>query len=79
MMHALRVMVVLLGLGGGLLLGAGCAERQPQFIDSDTSIERPARPVSEEEGLSDRIGEVGVVLLVVAIAVGVILIPILLL
>jgi hypothetical protein len=75
-----RLTVLLLALCGALFLGTGCAsrQRQPADIDDDRSIERPAVPMSEETDLVDRIGEVGVVLLVVGVAVGLILIPILL-
>lgn len=77
----LREMLVLAMLGGVLLFGAGCATHQ-RYVDpavDRTSVERPARPIEEEESLSDRIGEVGVVLLVVLVTVGGILLPILLL
>ena len=79
--HApVRLAFLLLALCGALCFGTGCASRQRQAaeIDDDRSIERPAVPLSEEEGLADRIGEVGVVLLVVGVAIGLILIPILL-
>jgi hypothetical protein len=76
-----RLTVLLLALAGVLFLGGGCASRQrePAQIDDDTSIERPAVPLSEETSLTDRIGEVGVVILVVGITLGLILIPLLLL
>jgi len=78
---AVRFAVLLLALSGALLLGNGCATRQhePLSAEEETSIERPAVPLSEEAGLTDRIGEVGVVLLVVGVAIGLILLPILLL
>lgn len=74
-----RLAFLLLALCGGLFFGAGCAsrQRQPAEIDDDRSIERPAVPLGEEGDLADRIGEVGVVLLVVGVAIGLILIPIL--
>ena len=73
--------VVLLALSGVLFLGAGCASRQhqPAEVEEDAGIERPAVPLGEEEGLTDRIGEVGVVILLVGITLGLILIPLLLL
>lgn len=73
--------LVLVALWGVLCMAAGCASHQHQAaeIDESTSIERPARPLSEEQSLSDRIGEVGIVLLVIAVTVGGILIPLLLL
>jgi hypothetical protein len=78
---AARWAVLLLALTGTLFVGAGCATRQHETVppEEETSIERPAVPLSEEESLTDRIGEVGVVLLVVGVAIGLILIPILLL
>ncbi len=77
-----RLAFILLVLSSVLFFGAGCASRQrtPAQIDDDAAgVERPARALSEEEGLADRIGQVGVVLLVVVVTVGGILIPILLL
>ena len=78
---AVRWSVLLLALSAVLFVGAGCASRQHQAaqVEEDSGIERPAVPLSEEEGLSDRIGEVGVVLLVVGITIGLIIVPILLL
>lgn len=78
---SLRVAVLLLALTGALFFASGCASRQhqPTQVEDETNIERPAVPLSEEEGLADRIGEVGVVLLVVGVTIGLILIPILLL
>ena len=59
----------------------GCASRQPpeRQIERPASIERPARPISEEENWTDESGEVLIVVLVVAIFAAGILIPILLL
>ena len=73
----LRLAVLLLAFSGVLFLGAGCASRQhqPAEVEEDAGIERPAVPLSEEEGLTDRIGEVGVALLVVGIAIALIVIP----
>jgi hypothetical protein len=72
--------LIALALCASLALASGCASRQryPTTDESEESIERPAQPLSEEEGLADRIGEVGIVILVVAVTVGLILIPILL-
>ena len=72
---------VLMALCSVLWLAAGCASRPHQAaeIDDTSSIERPAVPLGEEQTLSDRFGEMGIVLLVIAVAVGGILIPILLL
>ena len=77
----LRFAVLLLAFAGVLFLNGGCASRQhqPTQVEDDSDIERPAGPLGEEEGLTDRIGEVGVVILVVGITLGLILIPILLL
>lgn len=76
-----RLTVLLLALSGVLFFSAGCASRQhqPAEVEEDAGIERPATPLGEEEGLTDRIGEVGVVILVIGITIGLILIPILLL
>jgi hypothetical protein len=79
---AIRFAFLLLALSGALFLGGGCAARQHEPVpaeEEETSIERPAVPLSEETSWTDRIGEVGVVLLVVGVAVGLILLPILLL
>jgi hypothetical protein len=72
--------LIALALCASLALASGCASRQPYPTsdDSDESIERPARPLSDEEGLTDRIGEVGIVILLVVVTVGLILIPFLL-
>lgn len=72
---------MLVALSGVLLGGAGCASHQQQAtsIEDRTSIERPVEPLNEEETLTDRIGQVGVVLLVVVVTVGAILLPIFLL
>jgi len=76
--NALQMALVLVALCTSLFL-TGCAARQPETIDAPVGIERPARPLSEEEGLADRIGEIGVVLLVIVVSIGGILLPILLL
>jgi hypothetical protein len=78
---AVRCAVLVLALTGTLGLGAGCASRQHETapVEEETNIERPAVPLSEEEGLTDRIGQIGIVLLVVGVAIGLIIIPILLL
>ena len=79
---ALRCAVLLLALCGAVFLGGGCAARQHEPVpaeEEETGIERPAVPLSEETSLTDRIGEVGVVHLVVGVAIGLILLPILLL
>ena len=66
-------------LAGVLCTGAGCASRQRTAVEEPTSIERPAVALEEEEGIADKIGQVGVVLLVVGVTIGLILLPILLL
>ena len=80
-MRSWRVFLVLTALCASLLLASGCAGRQPQgtSIESPASIERPAQSLGEEESLADKIGQVGVVLLVVGAAIGGILVPLLLL
>jgi len=79
-MQAWQMFVVLTALSMALLAGSGCASRQPYgaSVEDRTSIERPARPLDEEEGLSDKIGEIGIVLLLVGVTIGGILVPILL-
>jgi len=76
-----RRMMAVLALSVMLMLVSGCAARQPETtsIEEPVGIERPAEPLEEETSLSDRIGEMGVVLLVVAVTLGGILIPLLLL
>jgi hypothetical protein len=76
-----RYMLTVLALTLCVALASGCAMRQryPTTEESEESIERPARSLDEEEGLADRIGEVGIVILVVVVTVGIILIPLLLL
>ena len=64
-----------------LVLATGCAAHQsyPSAIEDEAGIERPAEPLSDEQDLADRIGEVGIVILVVVVTVGGILVPLLLL
>ncbi len=78
-MTAWRMGCVLCALVIAVLVGSGCATHQRSRPAEDTGIERPAVPVSEDESLTDKIGEVGVVVLIVVLTVGVILVPILLL
>ncbi len=80
-MHPWQMVCALTALAAILVVEAGCASRQGQTtsIEEPASIERPAQPLGEEETLYDRIGEVGIVLLVVAVTVGVIVVPLLLL
>jgi hypothetical protein len=77
MTHALRMVVLFVALCSAPLATTGCAARpmQPPMIETET-IERPAEPLDDEESLADRIGEVGIVILVVGIAIGGILLPI---
>lgn len=80
-MHSCRITLVLLTLSAMLTLASGCAARSSEStsMEEPAGIERPAQPLEEEEGLADRIGEVGIVLLVVVVTVGGILVPLLLL
>jgi hypothetical protein len=73
--------IVLLALSILLVVAPGCASQRssPRGSASIEGIERPARSMDEEEGLSDKMGEVGVVLLVVGSAIAGILLPLLLL
>jgi len=72
--------IVLAVLSGILLVAPGCASEQrlPGTDEEVESMERPARPLEEEETVSDKIGEVGVVLLVVGTVAAGIAIPLLL-
>ncbi len=81
MMHGWQMTFGLAALCAVLFLGVGCAahHRQPSAVEDDAGIERPAQPLGEEEGLADRIGQIGIVLLLVVVTVGGILVPILLL
>jgi hypothetical protein len=76
-MRALQSAVVLLVLSGCLLAVPGCASEQhaPSRTQTVDEFERPAVPLEEEETLSDKIGQVGVVLLVV----GAVVVPVVLL
>jgi hypothetical protein len=65
-------------------IAMGCSSRpmmtrqEAQANRERESIERPARPLSEEEGVLDTAGKVAVVLLIVGVTVVGILLPILL-
>jgi hypothetical protein len=78
-MQSWQMACVLTALSAVLVVGAGCASRQqqPAPIQEPAGIERPAQPLSEEESLSDRIGEVGIVILVIGVTVGLIVVPLL--
>jgi hypothetical protein len=80
-MQSWQMACALSALSVVLVLGAGCASRQQQTapIEEPAAIERPARPLGEEESLFDRIGEAGVVILVIGVTVGLIVVPLLLL
>ncbi len=80
-MQSWQMACALAVLSALLAVGAGCAsqQRQTTSVEEPVGIERPARSLGEEETLSDRIGEVGVVLLVVGVTLGLILVPLLLL
>ncbi len=79
MSHGWRMACVLACLAGALFLAPGCATQQRPGPGDHSRVERPAHPLEEEEGLSDKIGQVGVVVLIVVVTVGGILIPIILL
>ena len=80
MMRSWQAALVVLVLSGLLLVAPGCASEQQSAKrdDSIESTERPAQPLEEEEGLADKVGEVGVVLLLVGGVVAGILLPLLL-
>ncbi len=81
MMRVWQSALGLVVLSAVLFFAAGCAthQRQPASVEESTSIERPARPLEEEETFWDHTGEVGIVILIIGITVGGILLPILLL
>jgi hypothetical protein len=73
-MRPWRTAIVLLVFSGFLLGAAGCASEQRSYDSEDSieSIEQPADSFEEEESLSDKAGEVGVVLLAIGtVAAGV--------
>ena len=78
MSHWWWMACVLVCLAGALFLAPGCATHRPGPGDH-SRVERPAHPLEEEESLSDKLGEVGVVVLIVVVTVGGILVPIILL
>jgi hypothetical protein len=79
-MRSWQTAIVLVLLSGVLLVAPGCASEQHTSGrgGSIEGIERPARPLGEEESLSDKIGQVGVVLLVVGTVAAGIVVPLLL-
>jgi hypothetical protein len=71
-MRSWHLVCLLAVLSATLFLASGCASSkkpEPATVDY-RGIERPARPVGEEESVSDRMGQVGVVLLVVLVTAG---------
>ena len=80
-MWSWRTGIALVALSGLLFVAPGCASEQHSYASDDSmndSIERPAQPLEEESSLSDKIGEVGVVCLVVGGVAAGIVIPLLL-
>jgi len=86
-MMVTRSLLLALTFVGVLMCGftvAGCSTRpmmtpqEQQAQRERESIERPARPIGDETSFSDRMGQIGVVILVVGIAIAGILVPILL-
>lgn len=81
----LVAVALLLGAGTFATAGSACSTRpsmtpqERQAYEERQSIERPARGLEEETSLADRIGQVGVVILVVGITLAGIMLPILLL
>jgi hypothetical protein len=69
---------VLVAVMALLMVAGGCASRQRDQYETEDwrSIERPAAPLEQEESLSDKIGEAGVVVLVMVVVIGAILVPI---
>src|SRR5579862_8826449 len=66
-MQSWRAATILAVLSACLLFAPGCAseQRTADYDDTPPNIERPAQPLEDEETLTDKIGEVGVVLLVI--------------
>jgi hypothetical protein len=79
-MRSWQTAIILVLLSGILVMAPSCASEQHTSGrgGSIEGIERPARPLGEEESLSDKIGEVGVVLLVVGTVAAGIVVPLLL-
>jgi hypothetical protein len=79
-MHSWRPTIVVAALLAFLVAGPGCASEPYVSAPDDeiTSIERPARPLEEEETFSDKLGEVGVVVLAVGGVIAGMLAPLLL-
>lgn len=82
-----RSLLLVLVFFGTLVFGfgtTGCSSRprmtqqEEQANRERQSIERPAQAIGEETSMSDRMGQVGVVLLVVGITLAGIILPILL-
>jgi hypothetical protein len=73
----LRTTLLLAALCGGVALVSGCASRQPQptTIESRASSDETNAALTDDKSLADRLGEGGVVLLVVAVAIGGIVLP----
>jgi hypothetical protein len=80
-MRLWQAAIVIMALSGLLLVAPGCASEQRSYGRDDNieSIERPAQPLEDEESFADKIGEVGVVLLLVGTVAAGILVPLLLL
>jgi hypothetical protein len=75
-MRSWHLMLVLAALCSALFLGAGCSSRQPEPSTADyRGIERPARPVLEEDSSTETAGEIAVVILAVAVAGALIALP----
>ena len=75
-MQFCRLLCVLAVFCGTLLLSTGCASKQPQPATVDyRGIERPARPLEEEDSTTEHVGEVIIVILAVAVAGALIALP----
>jgi hypothetical protein len=86
-MMKIRPLLLILTLFGSFACGftaVGCStmpmmtQEERQANRERESIERPARPLSEEESFFDDVGKVAVVLLIVGITVAGVLVPLLL-
>jgi hypothetical protein len=70
-----------LGLFACLFTIASCTARQPTpgYAEGQASIEESTQPSSAGDSVADRIGQVGVAVLMVIVAVGGVVLPLLLL
>ncbi len=73
-MRAMYVLLLVLALGGGLMLEAGCGARDHREMvrleqEGTMSTTRPVVPVEEEEGWNDKAGEIAVIIVGIGLIV----------